>query len=99
MLIETPVNGILQPLTGRLSLLVSPTPQPHGLKAIPGDDPAHQYVAPGSTDQRGVCPALNTLANHGYLSRDGMFESYESSPLLLNIRASGIAAPSASNDA
>ena len=73
MLIKTTVNGVLQPLTGRLSLLVPPTPQPHSLKAIPGNDPDHQYVAPGPTDQRGVCPGLNTLANHGYISRNGKY--------------------------
>ena len=66
------MNGVLQPLTGRLSLLVPPTPQVHSLKAIPGNDQAHQYVAPGRTDRRGVCPGLNTLANHGYISRDGI---------------------------
>ena len=35
-------------------------------------DPDHQYIAPGPTDVRGNCPTLNTLANHGYLSRDGI---------------------------
>jgi hypothetical protein len=39
---------------------------------IPGDDPDHQFQAPGSTDQRGICPTLNALANHGYISRDGV---------------------------
>ena len=66
------MNGILQPLTGRLSLLTPPTPQSYSLKAIPGNDKAHQYIAPGSTDRRGVCPGLNTLANHGYISRNGI---------------------------
>jgi hypothetical protein len=27
----------------------------------------HHYVAPGKDDSRSPCPALNTLANHGYL--------------------------------
>lgn len=66
------VGGILPPLTGVLSALDVPTPQESGLKAIPGNDPAHQYVEPGSNDVRGTCPTLNTLANHGYLSRDGI---------------------------
>lgn len=66
------MNGVLQPFNGRLSLLVPPAPQAHSLKAIPGSDAAHQYVAPGSTDQRGVCPGLNSLANHGYISRSGI---------------------------
>lgn len=66
------VGGILGPLTGVLSALDIPTPQESGLKAIPGDDPDHQYQPPGPTDIRGDCPTLNTLANHGYLSRDGI---------------------------
>lgn len=66
------VGGILAPLTGPLAGLDVPTPQDSGLKAIPGTDPAHQYIAPGPTDVRGTCPTLNTLANHGYLSRDGI---------------------------
>jgi hypothetical protein len=28
-------------------------------------DAAHPFIAPGPTDQRGPCPGLNTLANHG----------------------------------
>ena len=63
---------MLQQFTGRLSLLVPPTPQSFGLKAIPGTDTDHQYIAPGTNDRRGVCVALNTLANHGYISRDGI---------------------------
>ena len=66
------VNGVLQPFTGRLSQLVVPTPQPVRLEAIPGNHAGHQYIAPGPDDRRGVCVALNTLANHGYLSRDGI---------------------------
>ncbi|KAJ7579896.1 Cloroperoxidase [Mycena floridula] len=34
-------------------------------------DPAHPWIAPKSTDLRSPCPALNTLANHGFLPRDG----------------------------
>lgn len=66
------IGGLLAPLTGPLAALDVPTPQDSGLKAIPGDDPNHQYIAPGPTDVRGNCPTLNTLANHGYLSRDGI---------------------------
>ncbi|KAK7444841.1 hypothetical protein VKT23_015159 [Stygiomarasmius scandens] len=32
---------------------------------------AHQWMAPGPDDLRGPCPGLNTLANHGFLPRDG----------------------------
>lgn len=66
------LGGLLAPLTGILQALDIPTPQESGLKAIPGDDPEHQYIPPGPTDVRGDCPTLNTLANHGYLSRDGI---------------------------
>ncbi|KAJ7496555.1 Cloroperoxidase [Mycena latifolia] len=31
----------------------------------------HQWIAPKATDLRSPCPGLNTLANHGYLPRDG----------------------------
>ncbi|KAI9659726.1 MAG: hypothetical protein M1831_003624 [Alyxoria varia] len=31
----------------------------------------HEYRDPGPNDQRGQCPGLNALANHGYLPRDG----------------------------
>jgi hypothetical protein len=29
-------------------------------------------IAPGPNDLRGPCPGLNVMANHGYLSRDGV---------------------------
>ncbi|KAI0664076.1 Cloroperoxidase [Cubamyces menziesii] len=29
------------------------------------------YIAPGSGDSRSACPALNTMANHGIIPRDG----------------------------
>jgi hypothetical protein len=41
-----------------------------GPKGIP--DKKHPYRAPREKDQRGPCPGLNTLANHGYLPRDGV---------------------------
>ncbi|KAL2803087.1 Chloroperoxidase [Aspergillus granulosus] len=30
-----------------------------------------EWIAPGPGDSRGPCPGLNTLANHGYLPRNG----------------------------
>lgn len=41
-----------------------------GLMRFPEDD--FPFVAPGQTDQRGPCPGMNTLANHGYLPRNGI---------------------------
>ncbi|KAJ7059236.1 Cloroperoxidase [Mycena amicta] len=31
----------------------------------------HRWIAPTATDVRSPCPGLNTLANHGYLPRNG----------------------------
>ena len=32
----------------------------------------YKWVAPGPTDQRGPCPGLNAMANHGYLPHNGI---------------------------
>ncbi|KAH6891630.1 Chloroperoxidase [Coprinopsis sp. MPI-PUGE-AT-0042] len=51
-----------------------PLPPPNlavnGTKLV--NDAAHPYRAPRPGDMRGPCPGLNTLANHGYLPRDGI---------------------------
>ncbi|KIJ22802.1 hypothetical protein M422DRAFT_39919 [Sphaerobolus stellatus SS14] len=50
-----------------------PLPLPKGqdgLKLV--NDPAHPFIAAGPNDIRGPCPALNTLASHGYLPRNGV---------------------------
>ncbi|KAJ3842313.1 Chloroperoxidase [Lentinula raphanica] len=31
----------------------------------------HRFIAPGETDFRSPCPGMNTLANHGFIPRDG----------------------------
>ncbi|KAE9396717.1 Cloroperoxidase [Gymnopus androsaceus JB14] len=31
----------------------------------------HRWIAPGENDLRSPCPGMNTLANHGFISRDG----------------------------
>jgi hypothetical protein len=41
-----------------------------GLKKFP--EAAYPYQDPEPTDQRGPCPGLNTLANHGYIPRSGI---------------------------
>jgi hypothetical protein len=38
-----------------------------GLLARDAREHGHHYVAPTETDSRSPCPALNVLANHGYL--------------------------------
>ncbi|KIJ50355.1 hypothetical protein M422DRAFT_245620 [Sphaerobolus stellatus SS14] len=41
-----------------------------GLKLV--NDAAHPFIPAGPNDIRGPCPALNTLASHGYLPRNGL---------------------------
>ncbi|KZT23254.1 Cloroperoxidase [Neolentinus lepideus HHB14362 ss-1] len=38
---------------------------------VPSLPENHPFVPPGPSDSRAPCPALNTLANHGYLPHDG----------------------------
>lgn len=64
------LNGVLQPFSGTLQGLDVPTPQPTGLALVPDDD--HPFQWPTTSDVRGMCPTLNTMANHGYISRDGI---------------------------
>lgn len=35
-------------------------------------DGDHKWMAPGPFDERGPCPGLNALANHGYIPRSGI---------------------------
>ncbi|KAJ7269094.1 Chloroperoxidase [Mycena rebaudengoi] len=55
--------------TGTL-IMIPPQATETGLKKIPDAD--HPFIAPGRYDQRGPCPAMNTLANHGYIPRNGI---------------------------
>ncbi|EKM77850.1 hypothetical protein AGABI1DRAFT_76879 [Agaricus bisporus var. burnettii JB137-S8] len=53
----------------------TPTPPPgplsdSGTKLV--NDDLHPYIAPGENDIRGPCPALNALASHGYINRNGI---------------------------
>jgi len=41
-----------------------------GLKRFP--EAAYPYKSPRASDQRGPCPGLNALANHGYINRTGI---------------------------
>lgn len=58
------IGGALSPLTGVLQALDLPTPQNQVLEIVP--DAAHPFKAPGPKDIRGLCPTLNTMANHGW---------------------------------
>ncbi|KAI1385833.1 Cloroperoxidase [Hypoxylon trugodes] len=42
-----------------------------GIALVAAECPYHQWKAPEPSDFRGPCPMLNTLANHGFLPRDG----------------------------
>jgi hypothetical protein len=43
-----------------------------GREIMPESFTFQQWIPAGQNDYRGPCPALNTLANHGYLPRSGM---------------------------
>ena len=63
-------EGIKRMHTKRASLL--------GWKLTgPAEDAQHPYIKPGPKDHRGPCPGLNTLANHGYLPRNGIVNPLE----------------------
>ncbi|KAH9911664.1 uncharacterized protein B0H18DRAFT_335618 [Fomitopsis serialis] len=49
---------------------VPPHAHAHGRCPVTGAE-SHDYCPPQADDSRSPCPALNTLANHGYLPRDG----------------------------
>ncbi|KAJ7091302.1 Chloroperoxidase [Mycena crocata] len=68
-LFSTGAADIQDGQTGVLMVL-PPLPTDTGLKRIPDAD--HRFIAPRPNDQRGPCPAMNTLANHGYISRNGI---------------------------
>ncbi|KAJ7496829.1 Chloroperoxidase [Mycena latifolia] len=75
----TPTTEVQDGQTGTLMVL-PPQATETGLKQIP--DAAHPFIAPGPDDQRGPCPAMNTLANHGYIPRNGI-ASFEQITLAL----------------
>ncbi|KAF2129688.1 hypothetical protein P153DRAFT_24182 [Dothidotthia symphoricarpi CBS 119687] len=71
------VPGVVQLLGGTLQAVLDSTlgliptdKSVNGLKKFP--EANYPFKAPGSTDQRGPCPGLNTLANHGYIPRNGI---------------------------
>jgi len=50
----------------------------------------HKYIAPGPNDIRGPCPGLNTLANHGYISRNGVTGVVEAATASSNVFGMGV---------
>ncbi|KAJ7611916.1 Chloroperoxidase [Mycena polygramma] len=51
-------------------MVLPPRQTDTGTKRVPDAD--HPFIPPGPNDMRGPCPAMNTLANHGYISRNGI---------------------------
>ncbi|KAJ3497381.1 heme-thiolate peroxidase [Lecanicillium saksenae] len=43
----------------------------YAYRGIINETDDHEYRKPGPTDLRGPCPGINTVANHGYIPRDG----------------------------
>ncbi|KAL5042015.1 hypothetical protein BDW71DRAFT_211549 [Aspergillus fruticulosus] len=46
-------------------------PHVHASNSKTGAENAHAWIAAGAGDARSPCPMMNTLANHGYIHRDG----------------------------
>ncbi|KAJ7572910.1 Chloroperoxidase [Mycena floridula] len=61
----TPTTEIQDGQIGTLIVIPPQATETSGIKQIPDAD--HPFIAPGPNDQRG--PAMNTLANHGYIPR------------------------------
>ncbi|KAG5339833.1 hypothetical protein C0989_003402 [Termitomyces sp. Mn162] len=61
---------LADPLKKGFRIVAPPRPTYTGILQIP--EPSHPFVAPGHKDLRGPCPGLNTLANHGYIPRNGV---------------------------
>jgi len=54
-------------------------------------DGKHRFIPPDFSkgDQRGPCPGLNSLANHGYISRDGVTSLAEVVPAINHVFGMG----------
>ena len=50
---------------------------------------AHAFIAPGASDLRGPCPAMNALANHGYIARNGYTNLSESLNAIIEVYGAG----------
>ena len=50
---------------------------------------AHAFIAPGASDLRGPCPAMNALANHGYIARNGYTNFLEALNAVIQVYGAG----------
>lgn len=64
------IGGIVGGLTGTITGLLGSVASSVSLDNK-RPEPGYTFQAPGSDDSRGPCPALNLLANYGYLPRNG----------------------------
>jgi hypothetical protein len=66
-----PVGNLLGALGDSVSGLLNSVAQAIVVQDNKRPEPGFEFQAPRPGDSRGPCPGLNTLANHGYLPRDG----------------------------
>ena len=57
------LGGTVEAVLDNVAGLIPTNKAVKGLQKFP--EKSHPFKAPGKTDQRGPCPGLNTLANHG----------------------------------
>ena len=76
---EAELEGVLEEQQGLLPGLRSPLSDVEGLLGSVAasvdpenlrPEPGYDFQAPGPDDSHGPCPALNLLANHGYLPQN-----------------------------
>jgi hypothetical protein len=67
------LNPLTTPIEGLISSILAQTYVDFGLSPVTGE---HSFIPPdfSAGDQRGPCPGLNALANHGYIARNGVTE-------------------------
>nr|XP_018918017.1 PREDICTED: aromatic peroxygenase-like [Bemisia tabaci] len=53
-------------------------------------DGVHEWRAPGPFDERGPCPGLNALANHGYIPRSGVVSIGEATSACWGVLGMGL---------
>ncbi|KLO85118.1 uncharacterized protein FFB20_12123 [Fusarium fujikuroi] len=64
------LGGTVEAVVDNILGLIPTNKAVKGLQKFP--EASHPFKAPVKTDQRGPCPGLNTLANHGYIPRNGI---------------------------
>lgn len=74
-LLETQLQDITQELIYDAYGLVRKAAQAVNLGG--GEDKAHPFQSPKPGAKRGPCPGLNTIANHGYIPRNGIVNPIE----------------------